>query len=77
MLKRIVVFGLLIVVAAKSSHLFSQTAICGGTGSGGPALILPSTSNVNLRVIYAYFPSEGFSGTETIPSFANTAGRLL
>ncbi len=47
-----------------------QAQVCGG--SGGSAFITPSTSNVDILVLYAYFPSGGTSGTENIPSFANT-----
>ncbi len=73
MLKRSVVILLLGIIISNAGQMAAQTLLCGG--SGGSAVILPSTSDVNLLVIYAYFPSGGASGTETIPSFANTVAQ--
>ena len=74
MLKKII-YALIFFQILTFEQLLAQTPQCGG--SGGSAYILPSTSNVNLLVIYAYFPSGGESGTDTIPSFANTAAQHL
>ncbi len=74
MLKRFAVILLLSVGASNPSQLFSQTAVCGG--SGGSAFILPSTPNVNALVIYTYFPSGNLPGVDdNIPSFASAAAQ--
>ena len=64
-----------VVIASKPTLLSAQTAQCGG--GGGSAFIRPSVSNVNALIIYAYFPSGGFAGTEQIPSFAPVAAQHL
>lgn len=62
---------ILLFVIGSSFRLHAQ--VCGG--SGGSAFITPSTSDANLLVLYAYFPSGGTSGTEDIPSFANSVAQ--
>ncbi len=69
---------LVIVASLWSVHgclLYSQTPVCGGTGS--TSLILPSRPSVNGLIIYTAFPSGGFSGTENVPSFAVTIAQNL
>jgi hypothetical protein len=73
MLKKISVLILLWIIVSKPGQLAAQTTVCGG--SGASAFILPSTSDVNLLVIYAYFPSGGYSGTSVFPSFAVAAAQ--
>jgi len=76
MSKRLAVTILLLVVLSTTNQLFSQTVICGGTSSSGSGLILPSTPNVNVLVIYTYFPSGNLPGVdENIPSFASAAAQ--
>lgn len=73
MLRRSVVILLFGIMVSKPVQLAAQTVVCGG--SGGSAFILPSTPNVNALMIYTYFPSGGFSGTENIPSFAGAVAQ--
>lgn len=63
----ILLFGIIFTLTGQVS---AQIALCGG--SGGSSFILPSTSNVDVLILYAYFPDEGFTGTEDIPTYANT-----
>lgn len=65
--KYLIKFILVFVVGLTPIRLHAQT--CGGAGS--PSLISPSTTNVEILVLYAYFTSGGTSGTDEIPSFAD------
>jgi hypothetical protein len=83
MFKKLVVPISVLVIMFLVKTAFGQTAFCAGTGfsnvgrgldvgigimSGG-SLIRPSTSNVDVLMIYTYFPTGGDAG-ENIPSFA-------
>jgi len=74
-LRNISTMLLLGIMIQGQNSLLGQTPVCGG--SGGSAYIRPSTPSVNALIIYAYFPSGGFAGTEQIPSFAPSAAQHL